>query len=234
MSCRLAHDDGVYVLGALAPAERLEFERHLRGCAECTRAVRELAGLPGLLGRVDPGLLEAPPTDGPVPETLLPGLVRQVTRARRRRTLAAAGVAAAAAALLTGGVMSLTGVGGQDGPGPTPTSTVAPTTAARPMTMTPVGDVPVRASIVLEQVGWGTHLTLECTYEPGSADELPPAVDYLLVVRTRDGQTEQVGSWRAEAGTTLRLDAATAAEPDDLASVEVRLPDGRVVLELAV
>lgn len=231
MSCRLAHDDGAYVLGALAPAERLEFERHLRGCAECTRSVRELAGLPGLLARVDPAVLEAP-TDGPVPESLMPGLVRQVTRARRRRALAAAGVGAAAASLLTVGVMSLTGVGGQDGPAATPTSTVSPTTA--PRTMTPVGDVPVRASVALEQVGWGTHLTLECTYEPGSAHDLPPAVDYLLVVRTRDGQTEQVGSWRAAEGTTLRLDAATAADPDEIASVEVRLPDGRVVLELAV
>ena len=53
MSCPFAHDDAAYVLGALSPAERLEFERHLGRCDDCTRAVRELAGLPGLLGRVD-------------------------------------------------------------------------------------------------------------------------------------------------------------------------------------
>ena len=66
MSCEFAHSDAAYVLGALAPADRLAFERHLAGCAECTRAVRELAGLPGLLGRVDASILEHPPADEPV------------------------------------------------------------------------------------------------------------------------------------------------------------------------
>jgi len=231
MRCRLAHDDGAYVLGALAPMERLEFERHLRGCEECARSVRELAGIPGLLGRVDPLVLEASP-DGPVPDTLLPALTRQVTRAGRRRALAAAGVGAAAAALLTGGVLSLTGVGDQDRPVATPTTTVTP--SAAPRSMTPIGEVPVRASIELEEVGWGTRLALECTYDPASVDyELPPEVDYLLVVRTRDGETERVGSWRSVGGRTLRLAAATAADVDDIASVQVRTLAGRVVLELA-
>ena len=63
--------------------------------------------------------------------------------------------------------------------------------------------------------------------------DLPSEVDYTLFVRTRDGPTEQVGSWRSVGGKTMRLSAATAASRDDIASVEVRTPDGRVVLELA-
>ena len=51
MSCEFAHDDGAYVLGALSPAERLAFERHL-AAAPSAPARSELAGLPGLLGRV--------------------------------------------------------------------------------------------------------------------------------------------------------------------------------------
>ena len=37
MSCEFAHQDGAYVLGALSPAERREFEQHLAGCDECAR-----------------------------------------------------------------------------------------------------------------------------------------------------------------------------------------------------
>lgn len=44
--------DGPYVLGALDPDERHEFEMHLSECDACRTAVAELAGLPGLLARV--------------------------------------------------------------------------------------------------------------------------------------------------------------------------------------
>ena len=99
--------------------------------------------------------------------------------------------------------------------------------------MAPVGDVPVEASLGLEQVKWGTRLLLTCTYEPQSVEyDLPSAVDYTLFVRTRGGAAEQVGSWRSASGTTMHLAAATAADRADISSVEVRTPDGRVVLRL--
>ena len=79
MSCEYAILDGAYLLGALAPGERQEFERHLPGCAECSRAVGELAGLPGLLARVAPEDLGTT-SDVPMPETLLPALVREARR----------------------------------------------------------------------------------------------------------------------------------------------------------
>lgn len=245
MTCPHARDAGAYVLGALAPSERLAFERHLSGCDDCTRSVRELAGLPGLLGRVDASLLEEAMAGRPaVPATLLPVLSREVRRARRRRTVAAAGLGAAAAALVTAVVLPLAGSApGEGGVGPTasPSSSVpsspAPSSPApsgpAPRPMLPVGEVPVRALVTLEPVMWGTRLALECTYDPGSVEyELPRTVDYLLVVRTRDGRTERVGSWRSVGGRTMRLAAGTAADPAEIASVEVRTPDGRVVLKL--
>lgn len=240
MRCGHSHEDGVYVLGALPPNERLDFERHLRGCDDCARAVRELAGLPGLLGRVDADLLASARGDEPVPRTLLPSLSREVTRAGRRHALAfaglGAGLGAAAAAVVTGVVLSFTGAGDRSAhPVAAPTTTTAPAApAAVSRPMTPVGDVPVRASVTLEPVMWGTRLALECTYDPGTVEyELPPEVDYLLVVRTRDGQSEQVGSWRSAGGTTMQLAAATASDAAEIASVEVQTPDGRVVLQLA-
>jgi Putative zinc-finger len=234
MNCAFAHDDAAYVLGALSPTERIEFEKHLRECDDCTRAVRELAGLPGLLGRVDASVLELPPADQPVPDTLLPALFREVRRARRRRTRVVAGLAAAVAAVFVIVPVVVWQVGGGDPSTPDDPGASASPPGVVAEAMDPVGEVPVRASLTMEQVTWGTRLGLTCTYDPDLVEyQLPWEVDYTLFVRTRDGRTEQVGSWRSVGGATMWLMAATAASRDDIASVEVRTPDGRVVLKLA-
>ena len=227
MSCRFAYDDAAYVLGALAPADRLEFERHLAGCRDCTRAVRELAGLPGLLGRIDPEVIGDSSVEvvPPVPDTVLPALARAAHRTRLRRTLVAAGSAAAAAAVATSLLVSQL-VGGSD-----PSTPDAATPAGSTQAMDPVGEVPVEAALTLEQVTWGTRLQLTCTYDTALVRyHLPPSVDYVLVVRTRDGHAERVGSWRSVNGKTMQLEAGTAATAGEISSVQVRTPDGRVVL----
>jgi hypothetical protein len=55
---------------------------------------------------------------------------------------------------------------------------------------------------------------------------------YVLVVLTRDGAEEQVATWKAVPGKTMRLDAATASGRGDIASVEVRALSGKPLLEL--
>lgn len=66
-----ADRDAAYVLGALSSTERQDFERHLHSCPRCTEAVSELAGMPGLLARVDPddvaALLAVDVTNEPTP-----------------------------------------------------------------------------------------------------------------------------------------------------------------------
>jgi anti-sigma factor RsiW len=64
MKCAQTFEIGVYVLGALAPAERDAFERHLGECASCREEVAELAVLPGLLGRLDLATATAVARDG--------------------------------------------------------------------------------------------------------------------------------------------------------------------------
>lgn len=231
MTCSFALDDGAYVLGALSPAERLDFERHLDLCDECMRGVREVAGLPGLLGRVEESVVEHTPEDEPVPATLLPALSRELGRVRRRRTLAAMGLVAAMAAGIVPVAVSQLGDG--DGSSPAVPGVSSPAVGVKAQPMDPLGEVPVQASVTLEQVTWGTRLGLVCTYDRSSVEyELPPTVDYTLFVRTRDGRTEQVGSWRSVTGKTMRLSAATAVNRDEIASVEIRTPGGRVVLKL--
>jgi hypothetical protein len=225
--CPFADRDASYVLGALSPSERLEFEQHLAGCRDCTRAVRELAGLPGLLSKVDIAVLEQPPVEEPLPGTLLPALLRDVRRSGRRRTFVTAGLAAAAAVVVVG--VPLAASGAFDS-GSTPPAAVAPAG----LTMTPVGHAPVQATVALEPVTWGTRLDLTCTYAPGPERyDLPRRVTYVLFVQRRDGSSEQVGTWRSLEGKTMRLTAATAARRADISSVEVRTDDGRPVLRLA-
>lgn len=237
MSCEFAQDDAAYVLGSLSPGERLDFERHLAGCEDCARSVRTLAGLPGLLDRVDPAVLEHPTLDPPVPATVLPAVTREVVRGRRRRAFAIAGLAASVAA-----VAALTVPMVASRMGDTPSGTAAsstPTSSAstdvETRAMSPLGDVPVRAELGLEQVTWGTRMLLTCTYDPQWVEyKLPAEVDYLLFVRTRVGRSEQVGSWRSISGTTMQMSAGTSLVPADIAAVEVRTSDGRVVLRLRV
>ncbi|MEP9361607.1 zf-HC2 domain-containing protein [Nocardioides sp. CN2-186] len=235
MTCPYELDGGAYVLGALAPEERLVFERHLASCPSCSRAVREFAGLPGLLAQVPLDVVESVPAPEPLPETLLPSLVREVRRGQRRRRVLTGLVAAAAVlAVGTASVVAATALTGDDTPSAAPTSP-ASTAASEPMTS--VDQNVVQASVSLTSVGWGTRLDLECSYT--DADEHPPgytgsaATTYAMVVRSTDGDVEQVATWKALPGKTMHLTGATALVRDDIAAVEIRTADGRPVLELA-
>lgn len=233
LSCTFAHDDAAYVLGALSPSERLDFERHLATCDQCSTSVRSLAGMPGLLDRVDPSVLEDPPADPPLPSTLLPALSQAVeSRSRRRRATVIAGLAAAAAAVAALSVPAFL-AGDDDGPSVAGPGTSSPSPDVETLRMSPLGEVPIKATLGLEQVTWGTRMLLTCTYDVSTVDfELPDEVDYLLFVTTAQGRTEQVGSWHSVDGTTMRVPAATSVGRDDIATVEVRTTDGRVVLRL--
>src|SRR4051794_39128306 len=100
------YDDAAYVLGALTGDERRAFETHLHSCPACRARVDEvrstadlLAVLPRTLADADESLKEGA-GPGPVPDTLLPSLLRQAGRERRRRRLFTGAVAAVAAACL--------------------------------------------------------------------------------------------------------------------------------------
>lgn len=240
MTCQHSHLDGSYVLGALSPAERLDYEHHLSTCPECARAVRELAGLPGLLARVDADALVAEMPDEPVPPTLLPALVGEVRRSRRRHRWYAAGLAAAAVLVVLAS-LGATGALGRDDPASAPLAdpTPSPTSASTPTSiparsMEQVRPGPVTATVSFTKVAWGTRLDVLCTYSQLLYDlDAGAPTAYALVVTTREGRTEQIATWRALPGRTMQLSAATATRRADIASVEVRTAAGDPVLRLA-
>jgi anti-sigma factor RsiW len=105
---------GVYVLGAIDPAERALVDAHLSACQDCRDELAGLAGLPALLGRVplpdverlaldDTELrdLEEPPAE------LLDSLLGRISARRRARRWRGVLAAAAAAVIAIGG-----GIGG--------------------------------------------------------------------------------------------------------------------------
>jgi hypothetical protein len=222
--------DGSYVLGSLSPAERREFEAHLDGCEQCSRAVRDLAGLPGLLSRIGPEVFDEP-TPEPVPETLLPRLSRAVRRGQQRRTWLTAGIAAAAAvAVTTGGVLALDRPSSDDVAGSHHPAVVQP--SQQPMTKNKLSRDPMVASVALTPVAWGTRLDLTCSYPAGAAAYAGGS--YALVVHTKDGRTQRVATWNGLPGKSMNVTGATAAWKQDIRSVVVTTSTGKPVARLSL
>ncbi|MEU5903902.1 zf-HC2 domain-containing protein [Micromonospora sp. NPDC047527] len=235
--CEFAHDDGAYVLGALAPAERAAYERHLGGCASCRDAVAEIAVLPGLLGRLDPAGLEQflPPPAPPRAPALL-----EEARGRRRRERAATRRRYALTALAAAALALVVGVG---------TAAVLPRPPAPPATpgaqsnrpgpqvsmvaMRPVASTgPVHAEIGLIRSRWGTEVTMHCGYDARTS--YGKAYPFRLVARGPNGASEQIGSWLAAPGDDLQFTGMTRFTDAELVSVELQRADGTPLLTYAV
>ncbi len=233
-SCPLAHSDAAYVLGALSPAERLEYERHLPTCASCRRSVAQLAGMPGLLGRVPVESVEEPLVADPVPPTVLPALVAHVRREQRRKTvLLSLGAAAAVAAVALGAAALQSARDDDRVPEATPTS-AAPTVAPA-MPMSVVVDYGMTAKVSLTPVHWGTKLSVSCDYAEPEDGHGGHGYDYKLVVFTRDGHSETAMSWYAEPGDSYQdMLGATSVELQDIIRLEVQSERGHPILKLKV
>ena len=145
---------GVYLTGAITPADRAVVVRHLTACADCRAELAGLAGLPGLLRRPPvQAAAQEPLTDDTVPDNTvaeytvadevgvgdpgaarMPGrLVRRAARRRRRRRWQ---LAVAAFVLVVGaGAGWALHLAGRSAPGPETDATVLQTRA--------IGDVTV-------------------------------------------------------------------------------------------
>ncbi|SCL37654.1 Putative zinc-finger [Micromonospora pallida] len=219
--CEFAYDDGAYVLGALAPAERAAYERHLAGCAACRAAVAEVAVLPGLLGRLDPtevAHLVPAPEEPRVPALL--AAAEQQRHAERRRVRWRYAVTALTAAVFT----LVVGFGVT-----TLRSAWQPDDRARMVAMRPVaGTAPVHAEIGLTGTEWGTEITMRCGYD--ARPDYVKAYVFRLVAYGPGGESEQVGSWLAAPGDEVRFTGTTRFTDADLVRLELHRADGTPVL----
>lgn len=221
MTCPHRYDDGAYVLAALNPTERAQFEHHLVDCAPCASAVRLLAPLPGLLGRVDPAVAE----QGLPGSSRLPRLIDAMTTARRRQSrlvrLRVAAVALAAALLAGAGVMALQGPDG----GAPPVATGAPVEQMLPA----ASWVPVAADLRLTAEDTGTTIAMDCHYQTGYTGTRQA---FRLVAVGTDGSDDPLGSWLAGPGDHVTMTGLTRFTGGELARVELRDAGGTVLLYL--
>lgn len=229
--------DAAYVLGALSPADRREFEDHLRDCADCREAVQRMAGMPGLLALTT---VEAIEETGPgVPDSVLPALIARARSVRRRRRLAVGGLLAASIAVLIALVGTVVSQSMQTYPEassqlPSPSApvgadssgSVAPTSPAVDQPMTQLLPGPMSATVELSDKRWGTAITVVCQDD----QQVDPDIAYDITVIDTDGGSTSAGTWRAVAGASYRISAATALTRDHIAALEVRLPSGQPIL----
>jgi hypothetical protein len=215
--------DAAYVMGALEPEERREFEAHLLTCDACSERVEELRPTVGLLaaaraaGAFDESdeSLAGPP----IPETLLPGLLRRAARERsRRRIFTASVVGVAAACVIALAIVLLPSSSGSSQPAPQALQAVRPS--------------PVHATAVLVSKPWGTEIELHCRYDTGVAAGVP----YGLRVYDKDGgeQPYSAGTWTLTPGKVTDFTGGVAIARDDIAKMQITLPDGTAILQLTL
>jgi Putative zinc-finger len=218
---------GVYVLGAIDPAERAQVDEHLATCLECREELASLAGLPAMLRKVPVveaerlAAAEQDPEFAGVPSTeMLTSLMARtanVRRIHRWRTLATA--AAVAIVALGGGAAVASAL----------QPSAAPPGPVRPMTWHQTsGTGPVAGAhltVRYRHQPWGTEMEVNVTgLKPGSVCQFQ--------VTDATGGKSVVGSWTVWPGSSWYPASAWLGEKD-LRSFQVTI-DGRVVASAPV
>lgn len=179
---------GVYLLGAIVPAERAALDGHLAGCTDCRE---ELAGLASLVGRL--GTVSAADVAGLTADAEdLPGqpgsagggtrmLLRRAARLRRRRMWRRVAAVAAVVALAAGAVVL-----GLPALSPPP---LRPVAASWPETVRGSNPVSGAAAIVRYRARpWGVQIVVQVS-------RIPAGTRCELRVVTGGGQDATAASW---------------------------------------
>lgn len=181
---------GVYIVGAIDPAERAAVDGHLTHCPGCREEVAGLAGLPALLGRVPVTEIEQMDSDeaavAPEPSvTMLDSLLSKASvrrRARRRHLFSTAAVAAVIA--LGGGIA----IGGAvTGPHGQPAAVTAPATELARGHNPATG---AGAAVYYTSSASGTKMQVQVTGVPRGAK-----CDFWVI--TAAGKHIEAGRWKA-------------------------------------
>lgn len=204
---------GVYVVGAIEPAERSLVDDHLTRCQSCRDELAGLAGLPAMLSRVpvtDVEHLTGPEAELPwndeLPPELLDSLLARVAVRRRRRLWKGAVGIAAAAAVFAG-------------------SAAAAVELAQPATQTAPAAELVRASNPATGVAAAVNYTKTpwgSTAMRVQVSGITPGTTCQFWVVGSDG-TAFAGQWTVQNsyGDLAWYPASTAAAPSSVRSFQI-------------
>jgi hypothetical protein len=213
MTCHIESELGAYVLNALEIEEAEAIEAHLATCQTCCDEARSLASTASVLALLGPEELEQ--LDETSREHGRPG--------RRRRPRSRAARVAVAGAALVGAALTATlvvaGVGGHDHPAQR-LSGQAIVRAVGPATH-------VHAAVAMDPQASGTtlQLTLSGGYPHGWCS---------LVAHSRDGRSDTVASWWANAHGNASVSGKTTIRADQLTEFDVVTHSGRLLVRIPV
>lgn len=237
-TCNRTHDTAPYLLGSLSAAERRDFEAHLPGCPDCTATLGELGGLPALLARVPHDAFDDDrpqadlPVEDPLPDTLLPRLLRIVgaeqRSARRRRILI--GVAASVAAVIVGAAsVVIVDATRSERATVAAIGTTQDASEVR-VTLAPEPGIDMSAYVLLKSHSWGTSLETHCTYTGRIAPDMyGPSGGYQLVVVDASGEAQTVSSWQIIDGEGQIVPGSTWMPSRQITALQVKNAQGVVV-----
>ena len=218
-SCReIRQALGVYVLGAIDPAERAQVDEHLATCPNCREELASLAGLPAMLRKVPIveaerlAAAEAEPDAIQVPsEQMLTSLVARTSNVRRMHRWR--GLAAAAAVVL----VSLGG-------GAAIATALQPSVPASPALhwhIAAVTDSGIHMTVMYRPVEWGTEVKANVT------GHLPPGTVCQLEVVDHQGRVMILGGWQAWSQAAWYPGSASIS-PGNISTFELTI-NGKVV-----
>ena len=180
---------GVYLLGAIEPAQRALVERHLAGCQACRAELSDLAGLPSLLRRVPADAvlqLQADDTVQATPPPPLSALLARMAAVRRRRWILTF------AAVVITGIAAAWGVQTLRAAAPLPPA--AATAWARAVTVQAANPITgIWAAVRYTAQPWGTELAVRIT-------GVAAGTSCQLLVTGTGGQQVAAGGWDFTAG----------------------------------
>jgi len=218
---------GVYVLGAIDPAERALVEAHLATCRDCRDELAGLAGLPALLARVSAEEAFALAADEPVhngpagavpsrnaepPRELLATVLDLTATRQRRRRWWSASLSVAAALIIAVGVFGGLRLG--TGSGQSAGGDFPPGSGGKWDSVTG-SSAGMTATVKYREVGWGTQLNTEVS-------GIPVGTTCELWVVDHAGHRMLAGSWLTDYDEGTVWYSSSAAMPsNDVASFQV-------------
>jgi hypothetical protein len=233
---------GVYVLGAIEPADRALVDSHLTTCRDCRDELAGLAGLPALLARVSPeeamalAVIDGPPEAdftgmprlprpgemSPPPELLATVLDLTAARRRRRRWRDAS-IGVAAALIIAVGVFSGLRLGSSSGQSPTTASGSLYSGVAGAWQTATGHSGTTTATVSYRSMGWGTELD---TVVHG----IPIGTQCELYVTDSAGKRIQVGDWVTDAAEgTVWYPGSVALSSKAITSFQVTVGSGKPI-----
>jgi anti-sigma factor RsiW len=211
---------GVYLLGAIEPAQRAIVDRHLAACRSCRAELAGLAGLPSLLRRVPPDAVSQQVADGdqPMREAPLNAVLARVTASRRRRKLRAV-----AATVVTGLAAAFAVQAWHDAVA-RPPAAVAPSLAVTAQAANPVTGI--WAAVRYTARPWGTELAVTVT-------GVAAGTRCQLLVAGQRGQVISAGGWDFVPGQSAWYAASVPIQAASLRSFAITA-DGRTLVTIPV